>query len=175
MELHGLGQRVDHRGGSGAAAADLSASDDCGGGAGGADIRRAIRSGVLRGDSGFDVCGRWFLGHDRGIDRRENSGFRVATIPDRGRGDDERVRDVQRAGDELFAAAAGDGAGWNAAKDFRENEQAHGCTVGSHPGMCDLLGVVFGAGVQAAGDHRHHAVWREPEPGICNASGAAHS
>ncbi len=66
--------------------------------------------------------------------------------------DDERVWDVQRAGDELFAVAAGDGAGWDAAADFREEERAHAGAVGGHRGLRDWLGALPGIGLRAAGD-----------------------
>ena len=61
---------------------------------------------------GADGC----VGDGCRADWREDIGIRMAAIPDRAWRDDERVRDVQRAGDELLAAAAGDGAGRNAAE-----------------------------------------------------------
>ena len=50
------------------------------------------------------------MGCGGGSDWREVPGIRMAKIPGHPWRDDERVRDVQCAGDELFAAAAGDGA-----------------------------------------------------------------
>ena len=90
--------------------------------------------------SAFGADGAWAT--VAGVDGRKDIGIRMAAIPDRNWRDDERVRDVQRAGDELLKAAAGDGAGRNAAEGVRENERKDACRRGwrfwcaRHAGRC---------------------------------------
>ncbi len=107
--------------------------------------------------------------------RRQNYGVRMAALLYRARRHDERVRYVQRAGDELFAAAAGDGVGRNVAEDFRKDEQENECTMVFDPGVRNLLGALPEAGIQPADHSGHHAVWIELVPGVCDAGGLAHS
>jgi len=90
----------------------------------------------------------------------------VAALSDRPGRHDERVRHVQRAGDELFAAAVGDGAGRDVAKGVREDRREDQCAVGRDCRVRDVLGVVPRSGVQAAGDAGHHAVWGGADAGI---------
>src|SRR6267378_6536861 len=99
----------------------------------------------------------------------------MAEIFDRAWRDDERVWDVQCAGDELFAAAAGDGAGWDAAEGVCETERENASAVGGDHRVRNVLGVVPGAGVQAAGDAGHYVVRRKLDAGVCDPGGAAYS
>ena len=55
--------------------------------------------------------------------RREDHGIRMAPLLHRARRDDERVRHVQRAGDELFAAASCHGMGRNVAENFGKTSE----------------------------------------------------
>ena len=83
--------------------------------------------------SAFGADGSWAT--VAGVDGRKDIRIRMAAIPDRNWRDDERVRDVQRAGDELFEAAAGDGAGRNAAEGVCEDEREDACAVGGDSGV----------------------------------------
>src|SRR5580692_8638580 len=97
----------------------------------------------------------------------------MAALPDRDRRDDERVRDVQRAGDELLEASAGDGARRNAAEGVCEDEFENPCAVAGYSGLRGVLGAVPGAGIQEARDFGHYALWRELDAGVRNAGGLA--
>src|SRR6266581_7860770 len=99
----------------------------------------------------------------------------MAQVPDRSWWDDERIRHVQRPGDELLAPSAGHGAGRHAAKIFRKNEFESASALGGHPLLRRVLGAVSGTGFQAAGHFGHHALWRQPDAGVRDAGGAAHS
>ena len=84
--------------------------------AGGGDVDDRARTGRV----GYRLLGRRGRNAGRaGAARRTGAGRH-----------DQRVWHVQRAGDELLAAAAGDGAGRHAAEDFRQAYDA----VASHPG-----------------------------------------
>src|SRR6266446_8684337 len=74
-----------------------------------------------------------------------------------------------------LAAAAGDGARWDVAEGVWETEHENASAVGGDPRVRDVLGVVPGAGVQAAGDAGYYVVRRELDAGVCDAGGAADS
>src|SRR5207245_9213100 len=90
-------------------------------------------------------------------------------------GADCRVWDVQWAGGGRFAAAAGYRARWDAAEGVWETEHENASAVAGDPRVRDVLGVVPGAGVQAAGDAGYYVVRRELDAGVCDAGGAADS
>ena len=137
VELHGMGQRLDHRHRSRAAAADLSAGDAGGG--------RALwplsymlpfaamwMTGLKR-----HGLGDWLLGGHRRLAGRAAAAHR------RGAGrNDQRLRHVQRAGDELFAPAAGHGAGWHAARRIRQAAEEIARALGGHRGAGHRMGDV---------------------------------
>jgi len=50
---------------------------------------------------------------------------------------------VQRAGDELLALAAGYGTRWYAAEVFCKNQQTYRCALGGDSGLRQLLGALF--------------------------------
>src|SRR2546425_8110956 len=66
-------------------------------------IRRPPRSTLFPTRRSSDL--RRLMGHRSGSAWRKDHGIRMAEVPDRARGHDERVRDVQRAGAELFATS----------------------------------------------------------------------
>src|SRR5216684_3058203 len=174
VELHGLGQRLDDCAGSGAAAEDLSESHDGSGGSRCADLCAAVHGGVLGRRSFLYFWRRRLVGHGGGSAWRKDRGIRMAEVPDRARGHDERVRDVQRAGDELFATPAGDGARRHAAEILWQDQFKDAGALRGHYCVRDVLGAVPGAGVQAAGNAGHHALRDQLDAGICDAGGPAH-
>src|SRR6267143_4288439 len=97
----------------------------------------------------------------------------MAAVFDRAWRADERVWDVQCAGDELFAAAAGDGARWDAAEGVCKTERENASAVGGDTCVRDVLGDVPGAGVQAADNAGHYVVRRQLDAGVCDPGGAA--
>src|SRR6516165_10994179 len=99
----------------------------------------------------------------------------MAPLPHRPWRHDERVRHVQRPGNELFTAAAGDGMGWDAPESVWKNEQADECAVGGDFGLRGVLGAVSGAWVQQTDYTGYPAVRVELVAGVCDAGGAAHS
>src|SRR5580692_2648847 len=99
----------------------------------------------------------------------------MAALPDRDWRDDERVWNVQRAGDELLEAAAGDGARRDAAEGVCENECEDAGAVGGDFGLRRVLGALFGSGIQEARDLGHYALWGELDAGVRDAGGAADS
>ena len=111
----------------------------------------------------------------RGIDGWKDSGIRVAAFSDCHWWDDERVRDVQRAGDELLEASAGDGARRNAAEGLCEDDGENADAVGSDSGLRRMLGALFGLGIQEARYFGHYALWRELDAGVRDAGGFADS
>src|SRR5258708_4284407 len=62
-------------------------------------------------------------------------------------GVDVGVWDVQRGGDELFAVAAGDGAGWDAAKGAWQDTFEDAGAVGRDCGVGDRMGALLGIGI----------------------------
>src|SRR5271154_1042424 len=99
----------------------------------------------------------------------------MVALPDRTRRNDERVRHVQCAGDELFAAAAGDGSGWDVAKAVREDERQDKCALGGNSDVRHLLGLVSGTRFQKAGYAGHHVVRGQLDAGIRYPGGVADS
>ena len=115
VELHGMGQRVD----------------DC-------RLKSSVRSGLIRGRCWSRSCivalsyvlpfaAMWATGLKSTAwetgSWADIAGLMGGPLLRIGAGagrNDQRVRDVQCAGDELFAAAAGDGAGWHAAESLRQ-------------------------------------------------------
>ena len=63
------------------------------------------------------------MGRRGGGHWRKIHGIRVAEVPHRARRDDERVWNVQCAGAELFAVAAGDGARRHAAEILWQDQR----------------------------------------------------
>ena len=88
--------------------------------------------------SAFEADGAWAT--VAGLIGGKISGIRVAALSDCAWRDDERVWDVQRAGDELLEAAAGDGARRHAAEDLCEDERENTSAVGGDSGVRDDAG-----------------------------------
>jgi len=157
VELHGLGQRVDHRAGSGAAAANLSPGDDRCGHSCCAELCAAFCSRVSDRRPVFPFRGRWLVGQRGGSTWRNRRRIRLAAIPGRARRNDEWVRNVQCAGDELLAFALGNGSGWHAPESVRQNKQTDERAVARGRSLRSVLGIVPRAGIQAAHHAGHHA------------------
>src|SRR5713101_5311979 len=101
------------------------------------------------------------------------AGVRVAALPGGHRRDDECLRDAERAGAELLAAAAGDGAGRHAAEDSRKDKLENKSSVGGRAGMRSMLGTLSAIGIQTSDHTGHRAFRRQPDAGIRGAGGAA--
>src|SRR5580692_2158724 len=99
----------------------------------------------------------------------------MAALPDRDRRDDERVWNVQRAGDELLEASAGDGARRHAAEGVCQDDGENADAVGSDSGLRRMLGALFGLGIQEARYFGHYALWRELDVGVRDTGGFADS
>src|SRR4029077_16752362 len=87
-----------------------------------------------------------------GTGGRAAGGTRLPRRAGAGR-DDERVWDVQRAGDELLAPAARDGAGWHAAGSLRQAAAEDACPMGRHRRPGYLLGHVPRPRIRATGHY----------------------
>ncbi len=79
----------------------------------------------------------------------------------RARRHDQRLRNVQCAGDELFATAFGHVAGRNAASRLWQTASAFARALGCDCGLRDWLGSLFGSRFRAPGDDRHSSLWRQ--------------
>src|SRR5579871_2274941 len=99
----------------------------------------------------------------------------MAAILHRAGRNDECVRHVQRASDELFAAATGNVLGRYVAKDIWEDEQEDECALGGDSGVRRLLGTLPETGFQQAGYAGHSVVRAKLVAGICDACGVANS
>src|ERR1700690_1349196 len=82
---------------------------------------------------------------------RATCGARIPRGAGAGR-DDERVWNVQCAGDELFTPAAGDGTGPDAPRIPRKAASQNKGAVGRDSDLRGGLGLVPGPGLRAAGD-----------------------
>ena len=121
VELHGLGQRLHHRGRSRKTAAHLSARNDRRGRSRLAHLRASLRRRLLHRHPRVVLRRRRLMGHDRRHRRRKNSRLRMAPLRHRSRRHDERLRHVQRARDELLAPAASHGARRHAPQILRQD------------------------------------------------------
>src|SRR6185369_7725870 len=97
--------------------------------------------------------GDWFLGGYRGTARRSSS----AHCGGGGR-NDQRVRYVQRAGNELLAVAAGDGPRRHASAIFHQAASDDAGSMGLDHDLRGGMGDVFGTWTGPAGNHRYPAV-----------------
>src|SRR5271154_184375 len=88
---------------------------------------------------------------------------------------DERVWNVQCAGDELFEASAGDGAGRHAAEGVCQNNRKIANAMGGDSCLRELLGAVPGLGIQEARHSGHYALWRKPDAGVRDTCGTANT
>src|ERR1700747_1426407 len=140
-----MGQCLDHCYGSGAATADLSSGNagcrgDCL-----RDLHSAFCGDVDYWTSGWRL-GNWGLGRCCAIDGRTSA----SDCSGCGR-DDERLWDVQCAGDELLAAAAGYGSGRYAASGFWEVAFKIAGALGGDYCFGYWLGTGFESWVRTAG------------------------
>ncbi len=79
---------------------------------------------------------------------------------------DQRLRHVQCAGDELLAAAAGHGAGRDAAGGFRQTADEIARPWVAIIALAIGWAMCLGLGFAAPGDNRHPALRREPVAGV---------
>src|SRR5690348_18321073 len=82
----------------------------------------------------------------------------MAAVSAGARGNDERVRYVQCAHSELFAAAAGDGMGRNAAARVCKSEPKNESALGLDIDLRDVLGAVPRAAVRTPDYSGYHAL-----------------
>src|SRR5258708_2132830 len=118
----------------------------------------------------WGFIGWWWGAYRRNLARRELAGIFAGA----GR-DDERVWDVQCAGDELFAAAVGDGTGWDAAQGVWQDAFEDAGAIGRDCSAGDWMGALLGIGIRAPCYAGHYFVWGQLDFGVCDASRAAHS
>ena len=94
-----------------------------------------------------DRLGDRFLGRHRRIARRTAAAHRRGA-----RRNHQRLWHVQRSGHELFAPAAGDGAGWHVARNFCQAAEKIARPMGCDSRIGRLLGDVPGPGLRPPGD-----------------------
>ena len=141
VELHGLGQRLDHRHRSRAPAADLSARHAGRGCDRGPELHRS-RGRHVDDRAFLERMGNRILGGHRRL-----AGWPAVAHRPCARRHDQRIRHVQRFGDELFASAAGHGAGRHVAAHLWQTAcslaGAVGCDCGlrRRAGRCALAWV----------------------------------